>query len=83
MRTDIKFSEVRRLLLELGFREFTGPKRERVFELKTADALFVFQAYRPNDYVREYNLLEIRKMLDARGLMSAEAFEDQFRKTPA
>jgi hypothetical protein len=48
-----------------------------------SDTLFVFRPYRPADPVTGYNLDAVQSMLDARGLMSAAAFEDQFKKTSA
>jgi hypothetical protein len=82
MKNRIRFAELRRLLLSLGFRE--GAEREHIaFLHKPSDILFVFRPYRPTDPVASYNLDEVQSMLDARGLMSAEAFEDQFKKTPA
>jgi hypothetical protein len=33
--------------------------------------------------VTGYNLVEVKNMLDSRGLMSAESFENLFNKAPA
>jgi hypothetical protein len=82
MTTRIKFGELRRLLLDTGFREVAGPE-QIVFRHEPSDTLFVFRPYRPNDPVASYNLIEVKSMLDARGLMSAAAFENQFKKAPA
>jgi hypothetical protein len=82
MTNKITFAELRKLLLELGFREASRPE-EIIFGHQPSDTLFVFRPYRPSDPVASYNLIDVKTMLDARGLMSAEAFEDQFKKKPA
>jgi hypothetical protein len=82
MTTKIKFCELRKLLLDVGFRDRSLPEAT-IFEHKASDTLFIFRPYRPNDPVASYNLTEVRNILDARGFMSAESFENQFRKTPA
>ena len=82
MKSSIKFGELRQLLLDLGFREVPGPE-QIIFQHEPSDTLFVFRSYRPRDAVADYNLIEVKTMLDARGLMSVEAFENQFKKAPA
>ena len=82
MKNNIEFSELRRLLLDLDFGEYAEPE-QIVFRHKPSDTLFVFRPYGPTDPVASYNLIEVKNMLDARGLMSAETFENQFKKTPA
>jgi hypothetical protein len=82
MTNSISFAELRQLLIELGFREYLDSEQV-VFRHEPSDTLFVFRRYRPQDPVASYNLMDVRHMLDARGLMTAETFENQFRKTPA
>ncbi|MBL8793622.1 MAG: hypothetical protein JNM56_06945 [Planctomycetia bacterium] len=82
MTSNVKFGELRQLLLELGFREAASTE-QTAFRHAVSDILFVFRPYRAGDLVADYNLAEVQAMLDARGLMSAEAFDSQFRKTPA
>jgi hypothetical protein len=82
MKNKIRFSDLRRLLLGLEFGEYAEPE-QIVFRHKPSDTLFVFRPYRPADPVASYNLIEVKNMLDARGLMSAESFENQFKKTSA
>jgi hypothetical protein len=82
MTTRITFAELQQLLLDLGFREVSRPEAI-VFLHQPSDTLFVFRPYRPSDLVASYNLIEVKDMLDARGLMSAETFENQFKKAPA
>ena len=82
MKNNTRFSELRQLLLEMGFAEVSGPE-QIVFRHDPSNTLFVFRPYRPGDPVTTYNLIEVQSMLDSRGLMSAETFENQFKKTPA
>jgi hypothetical protein len=82
MTTRVTFAELRQLLLDMGFREVSRPEAI-AFRHQPSDTLFVFRPYRASDPVASYNLLEVKDMLDARGLMSAETFENQFKKTPA
>ncbi len=82
MTTRIKFGELRQLLLETGFREVSQPEQV-VFRHEASDTLFVFRPYRANDPVASYNLIEVKTMLDSRGLLSAEAFEKQFQNSSA
>ena len=82
MNNRIKFSDLRRLLLDIGFSEVSTPDAV-VFGHRPSDTLFVFRPYKPSEPVASHNLLDVRRMLDARGFMSAEAFENQFKKTPA
>lgn len=82
MPNKIKFGSLRQLLLEVGFKEFSRPD-EIIFRHAPSDTLFVFRTYQPGDAVAGYNLIEVKDMLDSRGLMSGESFERQFEKTPA
>ena len=82
MKNNVTFRELRRLLLDLGFQE-RKEANAIVFDHGSSDILFVFRRYRLNDLVASYNLLDARMMLDSRGLMDAETFEEQFKKTPA
>jgi hypothetical protein len=82
MMSRIKFGELRQLLLDMGFREVVGPEQV-AFRHGPSDTLFVFRPYRMGDSVASYNLIEVQTMLDSRGLMSADSFENRFKKTPA
>jgi hypothetical protein len=92
MKNKIEFRDLRRLLLDLGFHERKYKEsdfKEKlmpnaiVFDHGSSNTMFVFRDYRPTDPVANYNLNEVRMMLDSRGLMDASSFEEQFKKTPA
>ena len=82
MKNKIRFGDLRQLLLDVGFQEAAGAA-EIAFRHEPSDTMFVFRRYRPGDAVASYNLVEVQQMLETRGLMSADTFEDQFRKAPA
>ena len=82
MKNKIKFGDQRQLLLDVGFDEVAG-NAEIIFRHEASETLFVFRPYRAGDAVADYNLMEVQEMLETRGLMSADTFENQFRKTPA
>jgi hypothetical protein len=82
MSSRIKFSDLRKLLLAIGFNEVSTPEAI-VFGHRASDTLFVFRPYKPSEPVASHNLLDVRRMFDARGFMSADTFENRFKKTPA
>ena len=82
-----RFSSLRRLLLDLGFKEHRlrwdqefkdGPvKRTSIgFQHDESDTLIVLPGYyRSNSWVYPHHLIYVRITLDAKGLMEAEDFE--------
>jgi hypothetical protein len=82
MKNRIKFAKLRELLLAVGFRELSD-SQQTIFRHEPSDTLFVFRPYRPGEPVTDYNLVEVKNILDARGLMSADVFENRFKKAPA
>jgi hypothetical protein len=82
MNNRIRFGDLRQLLVDIGFQEVAGPA-EIIFRHEPSDTMFVFRPYRSGDAVAGYNLTEVKEMLEVRGLMSADTFENQFRKAPA
>jgi hypothetical protein len=83
--TDVPFSALRELLLELGFVEKAVPKTAEspvpgiAFYHAPSDCFFVFRHYRPQERVSSYHLDGVRSQLDWRGLLSAEAFDAALR----
>jgi hypothetical protein len=53
-----------------------------VFGHRASDTLFVFRPRKSSEPVASHNLLDVRRMLDARGFMSGDTFENQFKKPP-
>jgi hypothetical protein len=87
--SDLPFSALRKLLLELGFEEKTVPQSAEnpvpgiAFHHAESDCFFVFRQYRPQDRVSMLDLVGVRSQLDWRGLLSPEAFDAALRKASA
>lgn len=81
--SDLSFSGLRQLLLDLDFAEKTGPRSARVFEHAPSETVFVFRHYSSSEKVNWPDLLSVRKQLDERGLLAADSFDQLLRKTSA
>jgi hypothetical protein len=73
--TRIKFSSLRQVLSELGFKKVTVTKPYIGFQHDESDTLIVLPSYRSNSSVASHHLAQVRIMLDAKGLMAAEDFD--------
>ncbi len=82
MERKISFAELRQFLERLGFTETVHPTHV-VFEHLASDSLLVFRRYRARDAVSPANLVTVRKLLDERGLVEADEFDNRWRKAPA
>jgi hypothetical protein len=72
----IRFKQLQRLLTALGFAEAREEAGWR-FEHDESNTLFLFRPYRLTD------LFLVRSQLDARGLLTEDAFDESLTKTPA
>jgi hypothetical protein len=87
--SDLPFSALRKLLLDLGFEERAVPASSVIpvpslaFRATASRAFFLFRAYRPRDKVSVADLVTVRKQLDWRGLLSEGAFDAALRKASA
>jgi hypothetical protein len=72
----ITFAHLRQLLLDLGFTETVTPKSHVFFAHEQSGAEIALPVYRSNRLVLPHHLLAVRIMLDAKGLMEADAFDD-------
>lgn len=82
MWKNITFGQIRSLLTGLGFQEVRGPKGS---DLKHAesDTIFLFRPYRDTDPIKPAEVYHVRQMLDARGLLDADAFDGLLTKARA
>lgn len=71
----IKFSDLRQILLDLGFRRFPVKKPFIGFYHDEADASLVFPSYRSNSWLAVHHLLQVRVYLDLKGLMDEDDFD--------
>ena len=72
-----KFSSLRRMLLDLGFKEVAvnSDKPHVGFQHAQSDLLMVLPPYRNNAAVAPHHLVYVRMMLDGKGLMDADEFD--------
>jgi hypothetical protein len=70
-----KFSTLRHILSDLGFREVPTTKPFIGFQHDESDTWFVFPSYRSNSRVAPDHLAAVRFLLDAKGLMDADDFD--------
>ena len=80
--SSVCFAQLRPLLLDLHFAETRTDAYWR-FEHPESGAVFVFRPYAPEEDVTVQDLATTRTHLVWRGLLSANAFDDSLRKTPA
>ncbi len=82
MNCRIKFSDLRKLLLDIGFSEVSTPEAVVVFGHRASDTLFVFRPYKPSEPVASHNLLDVRRMLDAPGVHIGRHLRESIQKDP-
>jgi predicted RNA binding protein YcfA (HicA-like mRNA interferase family) len=70
------YASLRQLLEELGFTERTITGSHVVFEHSASDLVFFFRLFKPTDLLTPRELYPTRKILDARGLMDADRFDE-------
>jgi hypothetical protein len=73
------FATLKRLLLRLGFEDRSKAGSHVLFEYPDADVFFLFRPYRDKEIVQPRHLAEVRGMLDDRGILSREKFEEELR----
>jgi hypothetical protein len=72
----VPFTALQRALEGLGFvrKKVKGP--QVVFEHAPSNTLFLFRAYKPRDPVTAADLIEVRKILDEKGVLEPAALEE-------
>jgi hypothetical protein len=78
----VTYGRLRKLLVELGFKENRVPGGVS-FKHDTSDTVFLFRPYRVADRVQPAEVFLVRKMLDEKGLLEPDSFEMLLTKTPA
>ncbi len=79
----ITFSGLRRMLLDLGFQQVPVRKPFIGFHHEGSDAWIVLPPYSGNALVAIDHLLQVRIVVDAKGLMAAEDFDRLVADAPA
>lgn len=70
-----KFSSLRSLLSDLGFKEVPVTKPYIGFAHDKSEASIIVPPYRNNALVAPHHLAQVRVMLEAKGLMAGEEFD--------
>jgi hypothetical protein len=81
--SDLPFTTLRRLLLDLEFIEGKTPEGHLVFKHPETDHLFIFRHYKPKDCVTIADVVMVRSQLDYLGLMDPSAFDRRLQKVSA
>ncbi|WP_155752734.1 type II toxin-antitoxin system HicA family toxin [Scytonema sp. UIC 10036] len=71
---DIKFAELEKLLLSIGFVEVPTTGSHKVYEYSPLGTLVVLPGYEQQANVRAMHLVAVRKILDENGLMDRDMF---------
>jgi hypothetical protein len=79
----IKFSTLRQILLDCGFREVAVSDSFVGFKHDQSDTLIVLPEYRATAHVAPHHLAQVRVTLDAKGLLDAEKFDRRLTDHPA
>jgi predicted RNA binding protein YcfA (HicA-like mRNA interferase family) len=72
----ITFGQLRRLLIDMGFTETVTPKSHVFFAHERSGAEVALPIYRSNRIVLPHHLSTVRVMLDAKGLMDEDDFDE-------
>ena len=80
--SSVRFAQLRRLLLDLGFTETRADSSWR-FEHIDSGTLFLFRPYAAEDHIAVPDLASTRTHLDWRGLSPDSSFDNLLSKTPA
>jgi hypothetical protein len=93
--SDLPFKSLRKLLLDLGFTEHVVDgnqlakgygaqgRKYLAFDHPESDTIFLFRFYQPQDKVSMADLVDVRKQLDWRGLLSEDTFDASLKKASA
>lgn len=77
---DIKFAELEKLLLSIGFVEVPTTGSHKVYEYPPLGTLVVLPGYEQQANVRTMHLVAVRKILDENGLMDRNMFTSFLEK---
>jgi len=78
----ILFSQLRKILLDLGFVEAVVPGPYLLFEHAPSQTLLFYRHYQFDDTITWADHVKTRKFLDERGVLEGDEFETLLHKTP-
>jgi hypothetical protein len=73
------FGVLRQLLLDLGFTMHEAPEDQVRFDHVESNTWFIFHRLKDDDEVNLPNLVAVRRILDEKGLMTRNEFEERLR----
>lgn len=71
----IRFSKLRALLLELGFRETVVPDSHIGFRHELSDTTIMLPIYKGDDLLLPRHIVPVRTLLDGKGLLEGDEFD--------
>jgi hypothetical protein len=77
------FATLQHLLEGLGFVRKKVDCPQLVFEHTPSDTWFLFRAYKPRDKVTAADLIGVRKILDGRGVLDEDDFDELLQQSSA
>ncbi len=75
MLDHVPFSVLQKFLLGLGFQHKQVPESHQYFKHSEAGALIMLRLYRPEEEVRQADLVLVRRVLDDYRLVERDRFE--------
>ncbi|WP_238178466.1 type II toxin-antitoxin system HicA family toxin [Calothrix sp. 336/3] len=75
MVREIKFIELEKLLLEVGFVAMQTVGSQKVYQHPPSDTLVVLPGYDRQSSVRQVHLVAVRRILSENGLMESDRFD--------
>ncbi len=79
----ISFATLERVLEGLGFVKAQTAGPQQVFEHAPSHSVFLFRAYKPRERVTTADLMEVRKILDEKGIIEPDALEGMLHQNAA
>jgi hypothetical protein len=76
------FALLRQILLDLGFTLRVSPGEFVRFDHEPSSTWFLFRPYHDEEPVNLPNLVAVRRVLDEKGLLPRDQFEELLRKGP-
>jgi hypothetical protein len=73
------FAVLRQILLDLGFTMHVQPGVWVRFDHAGSNTWFLFRAHQDDEAVNLPNLVAVRRILDEKGLLGREQFEERLR----
>ena len=76
MSKTITFADLESLLFEVGFKENPTAGNNKLFEHSISDTVLILPMWQATDQVDRVHLVAVRRMLDEKGVIDADAFDE-------